>query len=64
MKKHVKARREKLRKLAEREAHARCAHGNCRQPLPQMFIQAGIRFCDEGCREAEAIWQQAREARR
>ncbi len=62
MKKHVKERRAKNLELGKREAAARCAH--CRQPLPKMFIEAGIRFCDEGCRLGDEAWNTAREARR
>lgn len=63
-KKHVQDRREKLRRLGEMETAARCAYGNCRQPLPKMFIEAGFRFCDDGCRTAEEAWTHAREVRR
>ncbi len=64
MKKHIQARRERNRELAEREAVARCAYGNCRLPLPKMFIEAGMRFCDDLCQDAEWAWQAAKEARR
>jgi hypothetical protein len=64
LKKHIQARRERTRELAEREAVARCAYGNCRLPLPKMFIEAGMRFCDHQCQDAEWAWQAAKEARR
>ncbi len=56
--KALRDRRARLRALAEQEAAARCAYGNCRQPLPKMLIHAGIRFCDAGCERAEAIWRE------
>lgn len=50
MKKHIKARREKLRQMSEREAQARCTH--CKKPLTKMDIFGGLRFCSFDCRDA------------
>jgi hypothetical protein len=64
MKAHVKARRERNLELGKQEAAARCAYGNCRKPLPKMFISQGLRFCDSWCQDAEWAWLEAKEARR
>jgi hypothetical protein len=63
-KKRMADRRARNLELGKQEAVARCAYGNCRLPLPKMFIEAGMRFCDDLCQDAEWAWQAAKEARR
>ena len=55
MRKHVQARRDRLREIAEREFAARCQH--CKVKLEAVRIQMGERFCSEDCRESDATFQ-------
>lgn len=50
-KKHVTARRERLRQIAASEWAARCQH--CHLPLSAVRLQMGQRFCDDTCEETE-----------
>ena len=65
MKKHVTARRERNRQIAEADAARRCSH--CRKALTgwvEDFLEPGL-FCDDECLEAHKEARQiVREARR
>ncbi len=67
MRRHVQARREWLRELAQRDAEGRCAF--CRKALVSGYLTHvgpdGVtsRYCDEPCRldHVEAVsWQEGR----
>lgn len=63
-KKHVTARRERLRELGKMDAENRCRF--CRRALPVGYLVlvtasgATLRYCDDGCRADEISASEAR----
>lgn len=69
MKKHIAARQDRNRELAQRDAASRCV--SCRAALPKIGIlilltPSGntLRYCNEDCRQSHIDALQTREARR
>lgn len=69
MKKHIAARQDRNRELAEHDAANRCA--SCRQALPKLGVlimltpgRSTLRYCNETCQQDHIDALQTREARR